>query len=88
LTIGVLKQACHRGNNAAAAFTKRQEQLVLVCCCILWHVADDFAALRKMAKKSLAETLHCLVHMKTIQSTNAVLALLLRLSIFEEAQMS
>jgi hypothetical protein len=86
LTIGVLKQACHRGNNAAAAFTKRQEQLVLVCSCILCHVADDFAALRKMAKKSLAQTLrHCLVHMKTIQSTNAVLALLLKLSIFEEA---
>eukprot|EP00956_Cyclotella_meneghiniana_P015794 scaffold24541_cov70-Cyclotella_meneghiniana.AAC.5 len=99
LTIGLLeleiKRACHRGNSSASSsldmavpptfvFTKRQEPLLLVCCKILDHIGDDFSALCKMVKKSLATTLIYFLELKTFQALKAVLALLLKLSIFKE----
>lgn len=97
LALGVLeleiKRACHRGNLSASSdlavqpvvFTKRQELLSMVCCKILDHIGDDFNALCKMVKKSLATTLRYFLELKTCQALNAVLALLLKLSIFKVA---
>ena len=93
-----VKRAYHRVNDSISSssfelassappysFTKKQELMVMVCCGILSNIADDFWALRKMIKKSLTRTLgHCL-ELRTLEALNAVLALLLKASIFEES---
>ena len=93
-----VKRAYHRGNDSISTtslelapsapsylFTKKQERLVMIYCEILSNIADDFWALRKMAKKSLTTTLGRCLEMKTLEALQAVLVLLLKASIFEES---
>ncbi|KAL7477405.1 hypothetical protein ACHAW6_003209, partial [Cyclotella cf. meneghiniana] len=92
-----LKRAFHRGRTSVEftsselasptysfTFTNRQEHLLIVCCSILCYIADDYSALKKMIKKSLAKTLSYCLEMKTTQALTPVLRLLMKASIFEE----
>jgi hypothetical protein len=92
-----VKRARHRGKTPASpnssdlaapsysySFSKKQEHVVMVCCRILVHIADDFSALCKMVKKSIATTLGCCLDMKTTQPLKSVLCMMMKTSIFED----